>query len=148
MLDSNHSDLQASGHCRSLLPQIKRGQCHLVEKYAFIVNVNTICALLRREYPMARGSAKATPLMATSMCRGWHEQLTMGDLDLSKGWEDTWRLCFHLGHQWCAQVLPAEHMTSAPAAPPWHIHGFSPELGSFSWHCCFRHNPCKAARMS
>ena len=39
VLAPDHRDLWGFGHCRSLLPQMRRGQYHLLEKYTFIYHL-------------------------------------------------------------------------------------------------------------
>lgn len=39
VLTHDHRGLQGFGHCRSLLPQMRRRQCYLLEKYTFIYHL-------------------------------------------------------------------------------------------------------------
>lgn len=147
VLAPDHRGLQGFGHCRSLLPQMRRGQCHLLEKYTFIYH---LCFAQETRRP-----AEAMPPMVASTprpaaCREWQDQVSMGDPDVSKGQEGGWRCCFNLGPL-CSPPLCCSgrvSRASPPAPPPQHGHGFSPGPGPPSGHRCFWHIPCKAVRMS
>lgn len=96
---------------------------------------------------MTRGPAKDMLLMVLSMpapapCRGWQDQVSLGDADVPKGGEGDWRWCFHLRPH-----CPPPLSCSVPVS---RAHGFptSSTTTAQSWFLSQAGTPCHGTTAS